>query len=122
MNYSIGKFSQIIGLGIHTLRYYEQLELITPARKDNGQRSYSDNDVTWIEFIKRLKDTGMPIKEIQKYAHLRAKGDGTLKERMELLIRHRAILREKIDAMQENLANLDDKIGFYKKEIKKNHL
>ena len=31
--------------------------------------------LTWLQFIKRLKDTGMPIKEIQKYAQLRAKGD-----------------------------------------------
>ena len=34
-------------------------------------------------FIKRLKETGMPIKEIKKYAVLRAKGDDTLSERME---------------------------------------
>jgi len=70
-------------------------------------------------FIKRLKDTGMPIKEIQKYARLRAKGDGTLKERMEMLVQHRAALTKEIAAMQEHLVKLDDKIRFYREEIRK---
>ena len=47
---------------------------------------YSDKDLTWIAFIKRLKDTGMPIKEIRHYAELRADGDPTLSERMEMLV------------------------------------
>lgn len=37
----------------------------------------------------RLKDTGMPIKEIRHYAELRAAGDSTLSERMEMLVQHR---------------------------------
>jgi DNA-binding transcriptional MerR regulator len=86
MGYSIGEFSSITGISIHTLRYYEKENLIIPERRENGRRCYSDGDVAWIQFIKRLKDTGMPIKEIQKYARLRARGDSTLEERMEMLI------------------------------------
>jgi len=122
MNYSIGQFSQMMNLSVHTLRYYEQLKLILPNRKVNGHRFYSEDDAAWIQFIKRLKDTGMPIKEIQKYANLRAKGDKTLGERMEMLKQHRTILTERINAMQEHLTNLDDKINYYSKEIKKKHL
>ena len=72
MEYSIGDFSRLTGLGIHTLRYYEHEGLITPERNSGNRRCYSDKDLTWIEFIKRLKDTGMPIKEIKHYAELRA--------------------------------------------------
>jgi len=118
MGYAIGEFSSITGVSIYTLRYYEKENLITPKRKDNGRRLYSDGDISWIQFIKRLKDTGMPIKEIQKYAQHRANGDSTLEERMEMLIRHRTVLKEEIVAMQEHLTNLDDKIGYYKTEIK----
>lgn len=117
--YAIGEFSLITGISIYALRYYEKEGLIIPERKENGRRLYTDGDVSWIEFIKRLKDTGMPIKEIQKYARLRAKGDSTLEERMEMLIQHQAFLKEEIAAMQENLINLDDKISYYKTEIKK---
>ena len=121
MGYAIGEFSSISGISIHTLRYYEKESLIIPKRKENGRRSYSDGDIAWIQFIKRLKDTGMPIKEIQKYAVLRAKGDSTLEDRMEMLIQHRAVLKNEIAAMQESLNKLDDKIDYYKMEIEKKH-
>ena len=73
MDYSIGEFSKVTGLGIHTLRYYEHENLIIPLRNANNRRRYSEKDIAWIAFIKRLKATGMPIKEIKKYAALRAK-------------------------------------------------
>lgn len=117
MEYSIGKFSKLTNLGIHTLRYYEHEGLITPRRNSSNRRCYSDKDLAWIEFIKRLKDTGMPIKEIQHYAKLRAAGDPTLRERMGMLTAHRETLNEQIRQLQEHMAKLDDKIDFYRQEI-----
>ena len=122
MEYSIGEFSRLTNLGIHTLRYYEHENLITPKRNSSNRRCYSDKDLAWIEFIKRLKDTGMPIKEIQRYAKLRAKGDLTLNERMEMLTMHRESLNEQIKALQEHMAKLDDKIDFYRQEIERTSL
>ena len=78
--------------------------------------------LAWIEFIKCLKDMGMPIKEIQRYAELRAKGDLTLNERMEMLTVHRESLNEQIKALQEHMAKLDDKIDFYRQEIERTSL
>ncbi|WP_299448736.1 MerR family transcriptional regulator [uncultured Phascolarctobacterium sp.] len=119
MDYSIGEFSKITGLGIHTLRYYEHESLIIPLRNASNRRRYSEKDIAWIAFIKRLKETGMPIKEIKKYAVLRAKGDDTLSERMEMLAQHRKSLNEQIRQLQEHEAKLDEKITFYQQEIKK---
>lgn len=119
MDYSIGEFSEVTGLGIHTLRYYEHEGLIAPVRNSSNRRRYSDRDMTWIAFIKRLKATGMPIKEIKRYAALRAKGDATLSERMEMLIQHRQSLREQIRQLQEHEAKLDEKISFYQQEIER---
>ncbi|MBC3887414.1 MerR family transcriptional regulator [Acetobacterium paludosum] len=119
MTYTIGEFSRLINLSIHTLRYYELEELIAPRRLENGRRCYSENDLTWIQFIRRLKDTGMPIKEIQKYAKMRAIGDPTLEGRMELLIQHRQVLHQEIKQLEEHLENLDDKIDYYKNVIVK---
>ncbi len=119
MEYSIGEFSKLTNLGIHTLRYYEHENLITPKRNSSNRRCYSDKDLAWIEFIKRLKDTGMPIKEIQRYAELRAEGDLTLNERMEMLTVHRESLNEQIKVLQEHMAKLDDKIDFYRQEIER---
>ena len=117
MEYSISEFSRLTNLGIHTLRYYEHENLITPKRNSSNRRCYSDKDLAWIYFIKRLKDTGMPIKEIQRYAELRAEGDLTLNERLEMLTVHRESLNEQIKVLQEHMAKLDDKIDFYRHEI-----
>lgn len=117
MNYSIGEFAQITDLSIYTLRYYEQEKLILPARKENGQRCYSENDIAWIQFIKRLKDTGMPIKEIQTYARLRAMGNPTMPQRMEMLAEHRTALEQQIAQLQEHLEKLDAKIDYYQTAI-----
>lgn len=106
-------------MGIHTLRYYEHEHLIMPGRNSSNRRCYSEQDLAWIEFIKRLKETGMPIKEIQYYAELRAAGNSTLNERMEMLTAHRAALNEQIKQLQEHMEKLDDKIDFYRKEIER---
>lgn len=117
MNYSIGEFALITNLSIYTLRYYEQENLIHPARKENGQRCYSENDIAWIQFIKRLKDTGMPIKEIQTYARLRAMGNPTMPQRMAMLAEHRTTLEQQIMRLQEHLEKLDAKIDYYQTAI-----
>lgn len=117
MQYSIGEFSKLTNLGIHTLRYYEQEHLITPARDANGRRRYTDRDIAWVEFIKRLKETGMPIREIQHYAKLQAEGDPSLPERMEMLTAHRKELKAQIEKLQEYLSKLDDKIELYRSMI-----
>ena len=122
MEYSIGEFSRLTNLGIHTLRYYGHENLIMPERNSSNRRCYSDKDLAWIYFIKRLKDTGMPIKEIQRYAELRAEGDLTLNERMEMLTVHRESLNKQIKALQEHMAKLDDKIDFYRQEIERTSL
>lgn len=117
LEYSIGEFSRLTGLGIHTLRYYEQEGLIAPERNSGNRRRYSERDVAWISFIKRLKDTGMPIKEIKRYAHLRAGGNPTLEARLEMLVQHRQVLNEQIMQLQEHRDRLDEKIDFYRNEI-----
>ena len=117
LEYSIGEFSKLTRLGIHTLRYYEHENLITPGRNSSNRRCYTDKDLAWIDFIKRLKDTGMPIKEIQHYAELRANGEATLSARMEMLISHRKALNEQINQLKEHMGKLDEKIEFYQRKI-----
>ena len=117
LEYSIGEFSKLTRLGIHTLRYYEHENLITPGRNSSNRRCYTDKDLAWIDFIKHLKDTGMPIKEIQHYAELRANGEATLSARMEMLISHRKALNEQITQLKEHMGKLDEKIEFYQRKI-----
>ncbi len=59
---NIKELSEISGLTTHTLRYYEKIGLLKNIKRDSvGYRDYTENDAAWIEFIGRLKATGMSI-------------------------------------------------------------
>lgn len=79
---SIGELSRLSGVSPHTLRFYEAEGILMPAgRAANGHRRYHDEDVLWLEFVLRLKQTGMPLDAIRQYAALRAQGEKTLQVR-----------------------------------------
>ncbi|MDD9149110.1 MULTISPECIES: MerR family transcriptional regulator [unclassified Sporolactobacillus] len=117
MDFSIGDFAKLTGLSIYTLRYYEKEKLIFPGRDEHNQRRYTEKDKAWIEFILRLKETAMPLKDIQKYAKLRYEGDQTMEERLEMLRLHRLSILEKKKALENNLSHLDKKIEIYRRAI-----
>ena len=51
------------GLPSKTLRYYEDIGLIRPARQANGYRTYSDDEVARLKFVRRSRDLGFSIEE-----------------------------------------------------------
>ncbi|MBN1312350.1 MAG: MerR family transcriptional regulator [Anaerolineae bacterium] len=105
------------GLSEHTLRYYERIGLIESIdRADNGHRRYSDVDVGWIEFLKCLRATGMPVMQMKAYADLTRVGDHTIEARLELLKEHRRAVLAQIEEMQAYLSVVDYKIDYYTKE------
>jgi len=75
---SIAQAAAETGLTTHTLRYYERdgLMLASVDRSTSGHRRYSERDLTWIEMITRLRSTGMPIRDVRRYAALVRDGDG----------------------------------------------
>ncbi|OBU07363.1 MerR family transcriptional regulator [Morganella psychrotolerans] len=113
MYYSISQFSVLTGFSVHTLRFYEKAGILAPLRLENNHRSYSARDIEWITFITRLKETGMPLKEIKYYADLRAQGDETAQARMLLLQQHNETLRQRIAVLNESVQHLDKKISYY---------
>ena len=113
MGYPIGKFSKMVSLSIDTLRYYEKEHLIVPDRDQNNRRTYTDADQRWIAFIKRLKATGMPIKEIKTYARLRYQGNSTIDELQELLFTQKARLTAQRQEIDAHIAFLENKIATY---------
>jgi len=117
---SIGKLSQHSGLSAHTLRFYEAQGILMPAgRSSSGHRQYHHEDVLWLEFVLRLKLTGMPLAEIKQYADLRAQGEKTLQTRLTMLKLHRVRLLSKIDELSTCASVLDNKIRGYRKMIAK---
>jgi DNA-binding transcriptional MerR regulator len=110
----IGQLAKRSGLSAYTIRYYERIGLLPRADRDrSGQRDYDASILTWIEFLDRLKTTGMPIRDMLRYAALRESGVGTEAERRALLERHRENVRAHVADLQACLLVLDTKIGGY---------
>jgi DNA-binding transcriptional MerR regulator len=115
---NIKQFSELSGISSYTIRYYEKLGLLKAIhRNSNGHRDFNKRDLTWVEFVKRLKDTAMPLKDIQTYARLRDEGDLTLQARMDILKQHATTLEEKIKHEKDSLKNLKLKIAHYENLI-----
>ncbi|MCM5553937.1 MerR family transcriptional regulator [Pleomorphomonas sp. NRK KF1] len=120
----IGELARRSGLSTYTIRYYERIGLLPRADRDrSGQRDYDASILTWIEFLDRLKATGMPIREMLRYAALRERGAGTEVERGALLERHRERVRAHMAELEACLLVLDTKIAGYagKEQRKDDH-
>ena len=113
---SIAEAARRSGLSVHTLRYYERAGLVVTAidRTAGGRRRYHRFDLDWIKVCTRLRATGMPIKDIRRYAELVGAGRGNEKERLALLEEHRAGVRAKLAEIQANLELIDHKIDVYR--------
>ncbi|ANS48983.1 MerR family transcriptional regulator [Bacillus cereus] len=83
--FTISDIAKKTGLSTDTIRYYEKINLLPPAkRNENNNRQYVQLDVDRILFINHLKRTQMPLHTIQKYMEFsRAKNDEACKAILE---------------------------------------
>jgi len=66
--YRISEVSELLGISIPTIRYYEKLGLIdTPIKDSRGYRKYDENIIEYLRFIINLKETDMSLVLIKKY-------------------------------------------------------
>jgi DNA-binding transcriptional MerR regulator len=105
------------GVSVHTLRYYERAGLIDGVdRATSGHRRYRETDLSWIETLRCLRATGMPIARIRRYAELVRAGAGNERERLALLEEHRAAVRAELAEVRKHLAFVERKIANYEEK------
>ena len=115
---TVAQMAAATGVSPHTLRYYEKAGLIEPVARNSGnQRRYSEADIEWLQFLLRLRETGMPIAQMREYAALRSKGPQTTAARLSLLEKHQARLHEQIVLSRRNEKALAAKITTYRADL-----
>jgi MerR family transcriptional regulator, copper efflux regulator len=67
---NIGLAAERSGLPVKTIRYYEDIELISPDRSANGYRDYGDGDVNKLRFLQRARNLGFSIEECRQLLSL----------------------------------------------------
>jgi DNA-binding transcriptional MerR regulator len=110
----IGALSKATGRSIHAIRWYERQELIPGVERDrSGRRVYAPAHVGWLDFLARLRLSGMSIARMRGYAQLVMAGRRSLSERRNLLRDHRAALVDRLAALSAALEMIDRKIEHY---------
>lgn len=110
---SIGQAAHYTGLTEDTLRYYERLGLVEVKRSESGHRRYEAEDLKWLEFLVRLRGTGMSLERIQTYVTLWRQGDQTIAERKALLEAHAAEVEAQVAQSQASLNVIYFKLEHY---------
>jgi DNA-binding transcriptional MerR regulator len=114
VTYAIAEAAHRSGLSIDTLRYYERIQLIDPpARDSGGRRAYTDDDLSWLEFLTKLRTTGMPIRMMREYAKLRHQGVSSAGRRKQILVEQRTEVLSRIAELNACLDVLNHKIANY---------
>jgi DNA-binding transcriptional MerR regulator len=117
---TIAEAAQESGLSAHTLRYWERAGLLAPiTRNGSGHRRYAEEDLERIKFLTKLRATGMPIRQVRRYAELLNGGDDTNEERLALLEAHREAVRAHLDETAAHLELIDWKIDLYRERLGK---
>lgn len=108
---NISQVGKKTGLPVKTIRYYEEIGLITPDRSENGYRSFAPNDLHKLAFIGRARSLGFTIEDCRSLLKLyndRQRASADVKEialaHLEDIDRKRAELKE----MRDTLAHLVD--------------
>ena len=83
---TVGQVARLTGLSTHTLRWYERVGLLEGVARDgSGHRQYTQVDLRRLVLLMRLRATGMPVSDMQRYAELARAGTAPDLERMQLL-------------------------------------
>ena len=101
MEYSIGKAAGASGVSAKMIRYYESQRLLKPARRtESGYRLYDQNDIHTLRFVRRARDLGFSIKEIERLLALWMNRRRTSADVRRVAERHIAGLDAKIRELQ----------------------
>ena len=116
--YSPGQVAEQTGFSLDTLRYYERIGLLDDiARNSGGQRVFTEEDVAWLRILRCLRDTGMPIQRMVRYAELARGGEETVAERLEVLREHDRDIDAKIEHLRVEQEHIRSKIAYYQREM-----
>ncbi|MCK9541911.1 MAG: Cu(I)-responsive transcriptional regulator [Novosphingobium sp.] len=105
---NIGQAARASGVSAKMIRYYEQTGLIPKAdRTDSGYRDYAPSDVHMLRFIRRARDLGFAVSEINELLSLWRDKSRQSADVKRIAQAHIARLHERIDNLQQMAGTLE---------------
>ena len=113
----VKQVAENLGLSEHTIRYYDKAGLFPFVSRDkNGYRDFSKEDLYWIEFIKCMRQTHMPVSKLKEIAELYHQGSSTKMKRKDIFLEHQKNLIEQKRLIDEGLKVLEEKFKLLENE------
>ena len=112
--YTIREMSERFGLPASTLRYYEEIGLLTDViHTESKKRIYTQQHIDCMTAILCFKRTGLPIAGIQEFFRLENDIPGNIDQMVAILKEHEQNTREKIERMESDLEHIQQKVRYY---------
>lgn len=113
--YTIKEISEAFNLPSSTLRYYEDIGLLTNvSRTPNNQRIYTEEHVNRLRGITCFKNTGLPISKMQDFFHYEENIPEHIDDIIGLVSEHELFIQLQLEKMQSDLLHIHQKVSFYR--------
>lgn len=108
---NIGEAAERTGVPPKTIRYYEDIGLVTPSRSGNGYRAFAMRDVHKLNFLGRARALGFSIEDCRALLALWSDETRTSAEVKQIAQAQLVSVEEKITALQEMRETLTHLVG-----------
>ncbi len=109
----IGQVANAVGLEASAIRFYEANGIVpAPARTPSGYRSYNEDDIELLRFVRRLRSLELPLDDVREIVALRTTGQAPCAQVREALDREAEAIRGRII----DLVRLRDEISRLRSE------
>src|SRR5699024_10702517 len=113
----VKQVAENLGLSEHTIRYYDKAGLFPFVSRDkNGYRDFSKEDLYWIEFIKCMRQTHMPISKLKEIDELYHQGNSNKMKRKDIFLEHQKNLIDQKGLINKGLQTLEEKFKLLDEE------
>jgi len=100
--FTIGKLSDLTGVNIETIRYYEKIKMLqAPPRTEGGHRVYRPADTRVLAFIRRARELGFSLDEIRALLDLGGQDKASCADVRKVASRHLDAIRAKIGDLKQ---------------------
>ena len=99
---TIGRLSELTGVNIETIRYYERTKVLpAPARTESGRRVYQSADIRTLAFLRRARELGFSLDEIRALLRLGGPEKASCREVRRIAAHHLDDIRAKISDLRK---------------------
>ena len=99
---TIGRLSQLTGVNIETIRYYEKIKVLPiPSRTENGRRQYGPTERRILAFVRRSRELGFSLDEVCALLRLGSPEKASCREVQEIAAKHLDDIRAKINDLRK---------------------